>query len=76
MSDDRRRTSRPSWVNAVNGADIDAGGVFRTDTRFSDHVSHGWRILSEEVTGQVKKYRPGEADRIDAVEHPAVSLDR
>src|SRR4051794_38440856 len=41
-------------VDAVDRADINAGGVLRSDTRFSDHVSHGRRILREEATGQVK----------------------
>jgi len=30
-----------TWVNAINGAGVDARGVFGSDTRFSNHVSHG-----------------------------------
>jgi hypothetical protein len=62
-------------MDAVDRANIDAGGVLRPDARFSNHVSHGRGILGEEVSGQVKKYRDGEADRIDGIEHAAMALN-
>jgi hypothetical protein len=34
------------WVNAVDGANLDAGGVLGSDAGFGDDVCHGVSVLS------------------------------
>ncbi|GAC1622192.1 MAG: hypothetical protein PVS2B2_13870 [Candidatus Acidiferrum sp.] len=39
-------------MDAVDGADIDAGGVLSADARFGDYVSHSKSPLHKAATGR------------------------